>query len=712
VPSVSVLYVVDDKIGPHLELLRRVTEPGSSSRPHITIRYFDKLSVPKNYLTTQVDYIDLMGPGSFGLADEWIQSNRTIYLRCESDQLVALEHKPHFPTSFFHITLYDGASLEFAKALLDILNRFEWRIRVPLPKGTRLSQIELKSPKSRAPVRWKPYPPYITSLFEDITSTKLTRSFINGLSDRERLKITNLICERLHLKAADFERVAATSVKTDLRSEGLESTGNEVDVHLTPPELAQEVTQYAVGLLPAKAEIHFGDPAVGNGAFYGALLGAVPRDRISSAMGIDINKQQVAAARSRWVHRGMTVKLGDYLHMAKEAPRNLILANPPYLRHQHIPASYKLSLRERSSAELGLKVSGMAGLYVYFLLLAHRWMTRDAIAGWLIPSEFMQTNYGKALRYYLTHKVQLLRVHRFDPTEPQFERVDVLPSVVVFKNRKPIATDEALFSLGGKLTSPVQLRSIPVSDLPIDSAWRFPSAVDPKFKPSKYCIGDLFNVRRGIATGANNFFILKRDQAKKLKLPNAVLRPILPKARLLMGDVVERAADGYPDVEPQLCLIDCDLPEDKIRSKYPTLAEYLGRARQEGLLKRNLLKNRRPWYRQEQRLPARFLCTYMGRGRQGVPPIRIIWNKSDAIAANTYLMLYTRPLLSRLLLKEPSLEAEVFGLMQKTALISMRSKWRIHAGGLVKIEPKGLLRVPLATTPDWIPSIIDSCFCN
>lgn len=708
--SLSILYVADDTIGPHLELLRRVSEPLSSSRPHITIRYFEKLAVPKNYLSTQVDYIDLIEPGSFGLADEWTQSNRTIFLRCDSDQLVALEHKPHFPASFFHITIYDGDSLEFAKNLLDVLNRFEWRIRVPLPKGTTLSQIELKPRRSRTTVGRKPHPRYIASLFQDITSIKLTRSFIDVLSDSERLDIVNSICEHLQMKVADFERVDATHEEIHRKTGGIKSAESEVDVHLTPPELAQEVAQYAVDLLPAGTEIHFGDPAVGNGAFYGALLSVVPSHRISSAIGIDINKQQVAVARSRWVHRGMSVKLGDYLHMAKEVPRNLILANPPYLRHQNIPANYKLSLRERSSVELGLKVSGRAGLYVYFLLLAHRWMTRDAIAAWLIPSEFMQTDYGKALRYYLTHEVQLLRVHRFDPSEPQFESVDVLPSVVVFRNRRPSPTDEVLFSLSGSLTSPVQFDSAIVGDLPTDRAWRFPLGVDSELHTSKYSVGDLFKVRRGIATGANDFFILKREQTKKLKIPKEALRPILPKARTLLGDIVERASDGYPDIVPQLCLIDCDLPENKIRSQYPTFANYLELARDKGLLQRNLLRSRTPWYRQEQRLPAPFLCTYMGRGRQGVPPIRFIWNKSDAIAANTYLMLYPRPLLARLLSKEPSLEGDLFALMQETALTSMRGKWRIYAGGLVKIEPRGLLQVPLAATPDWISGITDPRF--
>jgi adenine-specific DNA-methyltransferase len=47
-------------------------------------------------------------------------------------------------------------------------------------------------------------------------------------------------------------------------------------------------------------------------------------------------------------------------------------------------------------------------------------MADDGYAAWLIPSEFMDVNYGAALKRYLTDHVTLIRVHRFDPADVQF----------------------------------------------------------------------------------------------------------------------------------------------------------------------------------------------------------------------------------------------------------------------------------------------------
>lgn len=716
--SVAVLYINDEVVGPHLELLRNVCEPESRSRPHVTVRYFDRLPVTAEYRTTKVHEIDLIGPGAFGVRAKERGSTRTIFIRCKADDLTHLEHKPDYPASQFHVTVYDGQSATFAKGLLKELKSFKWNIRVSLPQDSTLSLIEISPRKSRMPPPTREYSPALKKLFYESTSKYLSWEYLTELSDEDRLKLTRSISKHLHLAVEDSRDPPPKRHKTPRRSPRKDAasrrarkraTSDEMEIHLTPPELATEMADYAVRLIePANTKINFGDPAVGTGAFYSALLRVLGgRQRVSSAIGIDINAEQVASARWRWAHKGMKAQVGDYLHMERLPKRNLILANPPYLRHQKIRSKYKLELRDRAATTIGIPVSARSGLYVYFMLLSHAWMRPDAVGAWLIPSEFMQTNYGDAVRQYLSQKVELIRIHKFDYKDPQFENAMVLPAVVVFRNRIPPLGHTAQLSSGGTLKTPEISLEVRVEALRRQSRWAISERTTNTSKWSEIRVRDIFDIRRGIATGANDFFVMNRESATRLGIPQQALRPVLPKARMLKTDIVDRAPDGYPRVEPQLCLVDCDLSEEQIRIQFPSFADYLLRARDSGILNRNLVRNRHPWYKQERRRPAPFLCTYMGRGRPGTPPIRFIWNKSDAVATNTYLMLYPRTRLASLLKKRPGLTSKVFALLQETAKTTMSAIYRVHAGGLHKIEPGELLDVRFSSKPRWLADLIE-----
>ena len=386
----------------------------------------------------------------------------------------------------------------------------------------------------------------------------------------------------------------------------------------------------------------------------------------------------------------MEVLEADYLHLDRLDPRTLILANPPYLRHQDIPKADKKILRARASVVMGMQLDANSSQYVYFLILSHRWLANNGVAAWLIPSGFMRSDYGKVVRHYLTRVVKVVRVHQFGPNDPQFENAKVLPAVVIFRKVSPSSAATVTFSVGGSLAKPEVSRSVAIEKLRGGEKWPIGGVGDECSEPVER-IGDLFTVRRGIATGANDFFVLRREAAKDKGLPVSALRPVLPKSRTLKSDVIERAEDGYPCVDQQLCVIDCGLPESEIESRYPELATYLGRAERLGIRSRSIVRGRRPWYRQEPRLPAPFLCTYMGRGTTGRTPLRFIWNKSDAIVTNSYLMLYPKEMLAGVLVERRDAHKQVFAALKRAASTTIYRQSRMYAGGLRKIEPGELL---------------------
>ncbi len=472
---------------------------------------------------------------------------------------------------------------------------------------------------------------------------------------------------------------------------------NRLGQFATPTSLAREIVTCGVSLLPNGAKIRFLDPAIGSGSFFSALASIMPKEKLESCVGYEIDGHYGRPSKKLWKGTPLKLNLQDFTQVKpRESSVNLLICNPPYVRHHHLTIEQKQTLRRDVEAASGMKLSGLAGLYCYFMGLSHTWMAEGGIAGWLVPSEFMGVKYGEAVRRYLLERVTLLRVHRFDPRNTQFKDALVSSAVVLFRNSPPPANHKAVFSYGGSLLEPAHQRSIPVSSLSSKSKWtRYPQVSQPA-PTEQATLGDLFEIKRGLVTGSNSFFILDRTKIQSLGLPMEFFTPILPGPRYLPDDEVLAGESGLPKLDRQLFLLQTQTPRAALARRHPALNAYLedGESGSSPVSERYVCRHRSPWYAQEYRPPAPILCTYMGRRTSGSGPFRFILNWSQATAGNVYLLLYPKPFMAQSMEGNPDLTRRIWAQLNGIDAEELIDHGRVYGGGLHKLEPKELRGFP------------------
>ncbi len=466
----------------------------------------------------------------------------------------------------------------------------------------------------------------------------------------------------------------------------------------TPPSLAREIAQATVPYLAGIGPVEMLEPAAGTGAFVSAFLGE-PDCHVQNVTAIESDSDFYEAGCRLWGGSPCEYRNVDFTKAKPDRGYGLVVANPPYVRHHGIEAPEKKRLQELVHAETKLRISGLAGLYCHFLLLSLRWMKPGAVGVWLIPSEWMSVNYGTALRRLFSERIRLLRIHRFDASDVRFTDALVSSCVVWFSKDTP-ATD-MLFTEGGNILQPIASRRILTASLRAASKW--PPDPATVSGGEAFRLRDFFMVRRGIATGDNSFFVMSEEKAAGLNIPRKFLKPILPSPRHLQTDHVESDADGVPANVPRLFLLDVTGTDP---SALPTaVREYLNSGA-DTTGKKKLCASRSPWYGQEQRQPAPILCTYMGRGKGTGAPVRFILNDSDAIATNSFLMLYPRGKLTRLLSSDITASKTAWRLLRAIPRDAFLRSGRSYGGGLQKMEPRELGNLDCSALGYWLSGLI------
>jgi methylase of polypeptide subunit release factors len=442
----------------------------------------------------------------------------------------------------------------------------------------------------------------------------------------------------------------------------------------TPEPLAQYLAEL---LAKSKPETVL-DPAVGGGR----LLRALPRG--ITRFGIDVDPLAIEMARAS-LPANVELAEGDFLNDAAwpltEQSFDAIVANPPYIRHHRLRADQKARRLELNS-RLGIRVSAFADYYVYFFCEAIRRLNPGGKLAFLTPAHFLEAPYGEPLKDLLLREGTIERVVVFDHNRGVFQEARTPAAVTLFTkqpSRRHTVFQEAEFN--GRVQH-LRDRRLTPNQLTASESWKqhLPSR-ETSVTTGGLRIGDILDIRRGLATGSNSFFTLSEEDRRAGGIPHSYVRPVLVSGR----NLPERAftpADWQARFErgDRVWLLWCFRPLNEISSK--RVRAYIEGGRAAGVHLRTMCQRskRLPWYAVENVDPPDFIFTYMSK-----KPLRFIENTAGVRALTALLGGWVRPDVDRAWARDI--------LLSDATSRALTAAAKDLGEGLRKIEPRRLADV-------------------
>ena len=195
----------------------------------------------------------------------------------------------------------------------------------------------------------------------------------------------------------------------------------------TPPKVANLMTEWALGKRPASLL----DPAAGMGVFIRTAQARRPDIHITA-----FEKDPVvlrAYLSTQPDLRSLEIIHGDFLTCDLLLSFDAVLMNPPYLRHHDM--AYNFDIFSYFSRYYGVKISRLSNSYVLFTLKAVSALNVGGRASIIIPSEWMNANFGFALKDFLLSRHFLREIIYFSNCSEIFD--DALTTACVLLVERP-----------------------------------------------------------------------------------------------------------------------------------------------------------------------------------------------------------------------------------------------------------------------------------
>ena len=453
----------------------------------------------------------------------------------------------------------------------------------------------------------------------------------------------------------------------------------------TPPSVARFMVNWVLG--DSEKEIY--DPAFGLGAFYDASAD------YSKLLfhGSDIDKNIVAHWENETGNK-LEIRIEDYLQTWGYRWSNIV-CNPPYMRFQKFTGRKEIIATFQD--KLNIRLSGYTNTASAFLIKSIYELKPKGKLAYIMPLEFLNTGYGKTVKDILTRDKHLSAIIQLQCESEVFPDATTSVGIILYdKRNKYNYVHFHSLSSSNELNQSIHstlVNKVPVNSLSSDSKWLayFQRNVISTKRHIISPLKDYGHFKRGIATGANEYFVLRPSVANNLGLPLGSFVPCITKSSQIGSAIFDKLDfDELFRADSAVLLFNGNGRKDKRTS------EYIQYGASKNFHKRYLTEKRSPWYKIEYRKPAPIMFNVFSRGGY-----KVILNKSNAIHLTCYHGFHPN------ILGVHYVERLFLYLLSEVGRSILSLSKRQYGNSLDKFEPNDLNE---ASVPS--PSFFDGLACD
>jgi adenine-specific DNA-methyltransferase len=440
------------------------------------------------------------------------------------------------------------------------------------------------------------------------------------------------------------------------------------------------------------------DPCFGGGIFLRSAskrllqLGGRPESQV---FGIEIDEE---------VHRRFTEKLTDEYFLGRKTlvlsdffniePTNgrqvhAVIGNPPFIRYQRFTGEARRLGLSRSLAQ-GVRLPELCSSWAPFIIHCIAMLRPGGRLAMVLPMEVGHAKYARPVLEHIRRSFGTATFLTFQKKlfpDLNEDTILLLADDKGAESSKFMWRDLAHPSLLSVIRDKEQMplsgtRQLDAAEIASGESrlieHLIPSKARELYRELKAStkaqrLGVLADVGIGYVTGANDYFHLAPNEAKRRKIPGEFLKPAIRRGRSLTG-LRFTSEDWSRATETNEAGLLLHIGKSSFIPK--SVREYLDEGEAKGVEKAYKCRMRSPWYCVPHVYQPDAFLTYMS----GVTP-RLVANDADVVAPNSLHVLRIHA--------EAKVSSDIIAALWQTSLTRLSVEIEGHAlgGGMLKLEP-------------------------